>query len=142
MPMRQVVVFVVLVAAGAGCGDRTTRLAVVPTRGQVTMDGKPAAGALLIFHSVEGGEGLPVKPRARVRGDGSFVAETYAAGDGMPAGEYVVTVEWRKQTAEEGAEGESLAPARYAKRESSPVKVRVGPDPDGACELAPIRILR
>lgn len=134
-------VLIVAAVAIAGCGGASDRLPVIPTRGLVIVDGKPAVGALLIFHPVEGTPKLPVKARARVHPDGTFVAESYDAGDGVPAGEYIVTVDWREPTEQEGDEGALLLPEAYTSPESSPVKVRVSSGPDGKCELAPIRIV-
>lgn len=140
--MNKLFCIAALTAFAVGCGGKSARAPVVPTRGAVTMDGKPAAGALLIFHPDGAAAKLPLNPRARVRSDGSFVAETYSTGDGVPAGAYVVTVEWRTPTVQESEEGEMLAPAQYTKLETSPVKLQIVAGPDGACALPPIRMTR
>ena len=73
----------VLISA-CGCGDN--RLANV--EGDVTLDGKPVAGAMIVFESETGG------PPANAITDaaGHFRMSTYANGDGMVPGTYKVTV--------------------------------------------------
>jgi hypothetical protein len=81
-----------LALLGPSCG-KGGRKPVFPVEGRVLVGKQPAAGALVIFHPVED-DGDPNKPRARAGEDGTFSLTTYAEGDGAPAGEYVVTVEW------------------------------------------------
>ena len=91
-----------LLAAGAtGClystgGTPADPRPVFPVRGQVFVNGRPAAGAVVVFHPEhEPADPKGPRPRASVRADGSFVLGTHAAADGAPAGNYVVTVAWR-----------------------------------------------
>ncbi len=63
-----------------------------PANGSVSFKGLPAAKAMVVFHSVGDPDPKAVKPRAIVAKDGSFQVYTYTAGDGLPAGEYIVTV--------------------------------------------------
>lgn len=48
--------------------------------------------------------GRDIFPHARVNDDGTFELTTYVPGDGAPAGEYRITVVWRKITIEAGEE--------------------------------------
>ena len=77
-----------------GCGAR--RVPCHPVKGQVTFRDRPAAGALVIFHPVDGSAppAIPAKPSGRVGDDGSFTLSTYGEGDGAPAGQYRITVQW------------------------------------------------
>src|SRR5262245_26228369 len=75
----------------AGCGADGPPLH--PVTGKVLVDGKPAEHATVTFHPAGGGADAP-KPRATVKADGSFALTTHTTGDGAPAGEYAVTVEW------------------------------------------------
>lgn len=76
----------------AGCGD--TGPTLLPAGGTVTVGGKPAAGALVVFHPKEAGRESGPKPFATVAEDGSFALTTRATGDGALAGDYGVTVVW------------------------------------------------
>ncbi|HYH68040.1 MAG TPA: hypothetical protein VD866_25315 [Urbifossiella sp.] len=91
-----------LLAAGTtGClyptaGPPADPKSVFPVRGQVFVSGRPAAGAVVVFHPEHEPAAAPgPRPQATVRADGSFVLGTHAADDGAPAGNYVVTVVWR-----------------------------------------------
>lgn len=82
---------------GAGCADRAkdaARVHVHPVEGKLAVSGRPAGNSHVVFHPIEKGDSIPRYPVANTRPDGSFRLTTYAAGDGAPAGEYVVTVVW------------------------------------------------
>src|SRR5438128_100993 len=74
-----------------GCGSGTP---LYPVRGEVFFKGKPAAGALVVFHPVEDKDGKVTRPRGTVEADGSFTLSSHAKGDGAAVGEYVVTINW------------------------------------------------
>lgn len=83
-----------VVALLVGCGS-SDRLAVHPVRGEVKVNGLPAAGARVFFHSAtDPGNPRGLHPVAVVEPDGTFHLTTYLAKDGAPAGDYVVTVTW------------------------------------------------
>lgn len=93
---------------------------------------KAAAGAVLVFHRTGAAAGeLP--PRASVAPDATFTV-TSADGDGLPEGEYRVTVEWRTP-GENGEDGRSLVADRYTRPSSTPLKASVKAGPDGGCIL-------
>jgi hypothetical protein len=66
----------------------------------VFVAGKPAAGATVVFHPVEGLDQRILRPAGVVQEDGSFTLRCYdpqicpTPKDGAPAGEYRVTVNW------------------------------------------------
>ena len=101
------------------------RLPVQPVRGRVYFNGVPAPGAFVVLHAV----GKKVKRRlqseALVEDDGSIHPSTYTAFDGVPAGEYVATVVWRKPAAAGGKPGPNRLPGRYADVKTSPLKVTI-----------------
>jgi hypothetical protein len=109
------------------------------TAGKATFKGQPIEGATLILHRQ--GEALAdvPAPSARVNADGSFATTTFASGDGAPAGEYVATVEWRKQVQVRGdwTYGPNLLPAAYADPGKSPLKITIA---EGENSLPPIEI--
>lgn len=85
------------VLAGCGGEERTDRPKVFPVSGKIIFGDNNLEDAVVKLFPVELEKdiGTPLRPRARVKEDGSFSIGTYAAGDGAPAGEYVITVSWR-----------------------------------------------
>lgn len=108
------------------------RKPVFTVRGQVLdAGGKPAAGAVVVFHPVAGGDKEVLKPVGRVDEKGNFTLTTYAEGDGAPAGEYAVTVTWPapRRTPLDPEGGDRLQ-GRYANPETSKVRFTVESKPD------------
>ena len=66
------------------CGDGKDRQAVYPVRGQVFVQGKPAAGALVMFHPLNDADSQTERPHGQADQDGVFVLSTYGAHDGAP----------------------------------------------------------
>src|SRR5206468_35759 len=99
------------------------RRPVYPVSGKVLVQGRPAAGAQLTFHPV--GENGPnaIRPVAHVDDQGNFRLTSYKEGDGAPAGEYRVTVQWFRAVPDPSQRGEytprNFLPARYGQAESS-----------------------
>jgi hypothetical protein len=123
-----------------GCDKPKEQVPVVPVSGKLTVNGKPAAGALVVLHPASGGLPTDVRPNAYAGKDGSFQLNTYAKGDGAPVGDYVVTVEWRQLEKKQGQEpqlGPNLAPKEYAKFNTSKLKASV---PDGGTDLGTLAI--
>src|SRR4029079_18674285 len=97
-----------------------------PVRGQVSVNGDPAAGAVIVFHP-DGGGLQAVPPTAVVARDGTFALAT---GDkpGAAAGNYVVTVTWadtsKKPTEQQVMMGANPydGPDRLQGREANPHK--------------------
>jgi hypothetical protein len=128
-----------LVAIAAACTScsRDNRVPVFPVTGQVLFAGKPATRALLVFHPVVENS---LRPLGTVDEDGSFTLTTYEQGDGAPAGEYTVTVEWRRlATVDDDQRPPNKLPARYSNSKSSGIAVRVN---EGANVLPPIQLTR
>ena len=76
---------VTLVFTFTGCGYR--RPPQVKTTGIVTLDGEPVAQASLMFIPDSG------RPASgNTNADGAFVLSSYGGNDGLPAGNYRVTV--------------------------------------------------
>jgi hypothetical protein len=107
-----------------GCGE--SQVPVFPVAGQVTYEGEPAVGAQVVFHPV--GHKLPDDEAAvgSVKEDGSFDASISGNG-GIPAGEYAVTIQWRKLVETEGGfgTGPDVLPEQYGKADTTPIKVTV-----------------
>src|SRR5690349_3980040 len=76
------------------------RFPVYPTEGKVVHKGQPVTRAIVRFHPTdpsalkfpEGKEGPTVMLTTETDQQGEFKASTYLADDGLPAGDYKVTV--------------------------------------------------
>jgi hypothetical protein len=124
--------FLWLVAAGCGPG----RPPLVPVTGQVLMEGKPVAGASVMFV----GDGRPAT--GVTDAGGRFVLGTWTNGDGVLAGEYVVCV--TQQTVAGPGDSDyavpnNLLPPVYGAVDTTPLRARVerGTTNDVRLELSP-----
>src|SRR5262249_54027885 len=79
--------------------SKSSRQPVHPVRGQILVEGKPAAQAIVTFHPVGGDTGT-LRPSAQTDADGYFSLTTYENGDGAPEGKYSVTVTWFRSSGE------------------------------------------
>jgi hypothetical protein len=76
--------------ASGGCTE--SEEALVPVTGHVLVDGKPATGAAIAFHSTDSANGT--HPVAQVDANGDFELTTIRSGDGARPGDYHVTLTW------------------------------------------------
>jgi len=106
-----------LAVALVSCSKSPEKPATYPVNGRVLYEGNPAAGAVVILHTI-GGAATGERPRAKTDGNGEFTLTTFKNGDGAPAGQYGVTVEW-KQTDDHPEQGVDLLPAAYSDPETS-----------------------
>jgi len=77
-----------------GCGGDSSGVAVHPVAGKVVVRGAPAAGAKVVFYTTGLQDPRTPIPQATAGDDGAFQLTSYQPGDGAPAGEYRVTIEW------------------------------------------------
>ena len=112
---------------------------VYPVHGQVFYNGKPATGALVLFHEVNAAASQEMRPHGQVDQNGDFVLSTYAAVDGAPAGDYVVTVDWRQAMPGRGGRGPSILPPEYGMSQRSPLRATIRAENNS---LPPFRIDR
>jgi hypothetical protein len=125
------------VSGGTGCSS--DRVPLHSVRGQILYNNRPVARAMVIFHPLgEYPEKLP-RPIAYTDAEGRFRMTTDRPGDGVPAGEYAVTVELREKTRTgvEKVRGRNLLPDRYSKPESTKLRCRVQEGPN---ELPPMNL--
>lgn len=117
------------------------QLPVFPAQGEFLFDSQPAADAVVVLYPVDraGGQSSFFRPRGVVRADGRFRLSTYSTDDGAPAGEYAVTVTWRPHIidGDDYRPGPNVLPERYARPETTPLRVKIGP---GTNELPPLLI--
>jgi hypothetical protein len=90
--LRIVPLTLLLWVSGCGEGERPS---AYPVSGHLFIEGQPAARAQIAFHPMNTRQ--VSRPVAITEPDGSFHLMTYAAGDGAPQGEYVVTIFWRDE---------------------------------------------
>jgi hypothetical protein len=94
--------------------------------GKVCFEGAPVPQAYVVFRSAPKPGTREVYADAITGADGSFTLSTYTANDGVPAGEYVVTIVWRKPFYDAaGQPGPNHLPARYAHPKTTPLKAVV-----------------
>jgi hypothetical protein len=127
--------WLLLTAGGCGGAKLPARQPVVPVRGEVLFEGKPAIGAVVSFIAANGASSAGWRANGRVGEDGAFALTTYVTNDGAPPGEYVVTVYWAAASRQMNDEDEEtdLPPdrlnGRFATRERSVLRARVGSQP-------------
>lgn len=124
----------------SGCGrSEPERLGVHPVSGQVTYQGKPAAGAFVVFHAKADKDKFP-PPTAQVDEQGNFTLGTYAREDGAPAGDYAVTVVLRKPVQKDGefVPGPNVLPPQYSKPATTKLNIQVA----AGANTVPIKITR
>jgi hypothetical protein len=118
---------VLLAAIGCGSGGPAAdRVPVFPVEGSITLKGQPMPGAVITLHPKAPHEKAPL-PRGEITKDGVLKVSTYNGGDGAPAGEYTVTVQWYKLV-KNGADvvaGPNVVPAKYGQARSSNLVVKV-----------------
>jgi len=106
------------------------RKPVHPVRGRVTWDGAPAVGAMVAYWLPDAKDKDGKKANrvsdAWVEADGTYAMSAYAAFDGLPEGEYKVTVELRQPFFElDGKLGKNLLPEKYASHLTSELSAKV-----------------
>lgn len=129
--MRAGLMLLAATAGAWGCseGGSDLKVPVFPVTGKVTFQGEPAAGAFVVFHprTPPTPGDVPSNPRATVRPDGSFALTTAAEGDGAPAGEYAVTVEWLKpvKQGKDVVPGPNVLPKSHADAATTPLTASI-----------------
>ncbi len=136
-----------------GCGgeEPIPKVPVQSVTGQVLVNGKPAAGAVIQFVPANSTDPNALRPYGKATDDGKFTLRTYAEGDGVPPGEYLVSVKWpgpksaqpAKVVDDPDGDGAVMGPPRdyfrgkYADPRTSNIKVKVEP---GMTEIPPFQL--
>ncbi len=138
--MRKNMHFVVSISACIGllvlfsACTKSDRKPVYPVHGRIfDKNNRPAVDALVVFHPLNKSDLKPVKPLGRVDKNGEFALTTYENSDGGPEGEYVITIEWRRPSANPfGAkkEGEDLLLGRLSNPKTSKLRFTIVSRPD------------
>jgi hypothetical protein len=122
----------VLLSVVCGCSKSEVKVPVVPVTGSIKVGNEIPVGAQVVLHAK--GHSLPsgVSPTGRVAEDGTFKLSIYGAGEGVPAGDYVATVQWYKIVkGEEGGtiSGPNVIPEKFGNPATSPLLVTVKNEP-------------
>ncbi len=133
LPRLGLVLAIVCLGVSGCAGNR--KPPAIPVKGKVMYrKTTPPVGALVVFHpaSVDREKEIGGKPFGKVGEDGSFTLTTYQEGDGAPAGDYNVTIDWRSKTKESkfafgegGGGGVSMLNPRYSDPSKPAFKVSV-----------------
>ncbi len=112
-----------------GCGgDEPFRKETSPVKGKITIDGKaPGSEVQMECHAVAGMDAEhPTFSQTATDVDGNFSIATYAAGDGVPAGDYILTFSWRVfNIMSRDYTGPDQLNDRYSDPKSSAIKLTV-----------------
>jgi len=116
-----------------GCDRSGGVIPVFPVSGKVFVGDVPAAQAHIAFHPLDAHDPRVVEP------DGTFRLSTRRAYDGIPAGEYAVTVVWPSTSKKQDGKnaGPDLLEGRYARVESTPLHAHIVEKPN---ELEPFQL--
>jgi hypothetical protein len=128
-----------LAAFVLGCGGPEPPEAVHAVNGQVTYRGKPAVGAIVVFHKV-GADPSSGQPSGKVQDDGTFSLTSYQPGDGAAEGEYRVTISWREAIGGSLSDpdyGPEKLPKKYQSPDTSGLTVNVV---SGTNDLEPFQV--
>ncbi len=120
----------VLITAGTVCGCSKAQQPweiVYPASGVVKYQGQPLAGAVITLVPQDKSFPGSVRPTAITDEEGVFEVGTYSVADGAPAGDYKVVVLHYPVigTAENPSAGPNDLPAKYAKPETTDLKVTI-----------------
>ena len=99
-----------------------TRKETVKVSGSVTVNGKPEAGLQITASPVGGDVNDPYAGRAGTDEKGEFQFSTYVTNDGLPAGEYVLSITWSSGsgiTPFQGVQKEDKLGGKYEKKEKN-----------------------
>jgi hypothetical protein len=128
---------------------------VHPVVGQVTYQGKPVPGALVVFHAANPSSAAPTRPGddapsgpptpvGKTDADGKFKLHTYLGEDGAPVGSYRITVmlasggEMRDIMTKQVAKAQTVPlPNKYADPKTSDITVDVK---EGENQLSPFEL--
>lgn len=121
-----------LVLCLLGCGKSGPQLPqCFPVSGKVLIDGQPAVRAMVGLHPLGPQSDSKTYAGSTFTGDdGAFRMTTFTAGDGVPAGDYTVTIE-AKWISRNGADVgvPDLLGGQYADPAKSTLKVTVQDQP-------------
>lgn len=116
--------FVLLVLSGCSQEKAPVRKKTFPLSGKITVNGTEPGSAIEVLCNpasppTNSDPGQASVSSAQTEPDGSFKFSTYVVGDGVPAGDYTLTMSWRAFNVMSGS---STGPDKLKGRYSDPVK--------------------
>ena len=123
--------FLLMLAAFSvvGCGpEEAFRKTTSPVKGKITVDGAaPGSEVQMECHSVGAMDTVhPTFSQTATDADGNFSIATYAAGDGVPAGDYVLIFTWQDfNVMSRSYTGPDKLNGRYSDPKTSEIKLTV-----------------
>ena len=117
----------ILPLACAKAPPKPERLPTHPVAGSLLIDGVPAVRAAITFHrTTPWPDGKACGPSAMTDDNGSFRMTTFRVYDGVPVGEYKVTI-LAEYVTKDGADVPvpDLLKGKYSDREKTPLSVRI-----------------
>jgi hypothetical protein len=106
------------------CGQSRFK-SVYPVKGRVLVNGEPAEGVTVRFHSLDDPDDQLVSPNGTTDADGWFTTTTYKVNDGIPAGSYAVTMRWLPKGFMGRIDKANKLPMSYDKANTSGIKVQI-----------------
>jgi len=97
---------------------------VHPASARVLFGQTVPVGAQVVLHPRAGVLPREALPQGTVQEDGTVVFSTYAPWTGVPAGEYVATIQWFR-VGKNGSVGGNVLPPRYGSPVQSPLSIAV-----------------
>ncbi len=122
---------VATLCAAAGCSKKPAGPKCHTVTGTITLRGQPLDGATVLFRAVTG----PYSGAGRTDASGRYSLSSQF-GEGIPEGEYTVTVTKYEEVASPESEDEVappprlLTPLKYAQAETSGLRAAVKPGPN------------
>jgi hypothetical protein len=117
-----------LVALMSGCGGNRGPV-LYSVRGSVRINGEPAKDVNVMFTPVAPPEGgaTPLSPAAVTGEDGSFRLMSFKPGDGAPAGDYRVTINYPMSRFNKHLNGIDRLKGKFADPKTSGLTAKVEP---------------
>jgi hypothetical protein len=120
-----------------GCAEDDGRIPVVKTTGQLVWPEGDVQGLMIALHPLDpNAPRIPVQPTGVIQADGRFELMSYDVGDGVPPGEYIVTV--REAPRPDGAPKVTLPAKKFLDPKTSPLRVTI--EDKGINDLPPLII--
>ena len=109
--IQKIVALMACLSVLAGCGSGKPRTFAVTL--PVTVNGQSPVGANVTLHpqSAEWASQYPHRPFGKVAADGTVRFSTFEKNDGVPAGEYIVSLNWPLDDGD-ALDGEHQSPER------------------------------
>lgn len=116
-----------------GC-ESSIQQRTYPTSGEVKLDGKPLAGAVIVLHAVDKTNfKWEELPQGVTDQNGKFNLFTYSSNDGAPAAEYTVGIALQQAVSDDGSDqvkrekNRVNLPSKFADPKKSGLTAKVNP---------------